>query len=370
MTLFEHPQPGPPWASPNGTSPGTSRRAEPIPSPLDVPPGALPAPSSAELLAGGEMQAYLARLESERKRIGRRNRYLAAVLCGAVAVVAVVLWAVYRATLGAYAVLEEVRVEQHPIHQGRLDIAFRVASPGKVHCRRVSGEIETDLVDYFPAPTEIERPWSWVYEPGEDIRLTLRYRSGLWRRTFERTFPTSRRADIVVLIDATGSMSPSIDELREKCVVLAERLARQSLQPRFALLGFGDTSDGEWLDNRGFTSDVREFQTWAGRLKRFDGGDLPESALDALQAALELPLDPAAIRRFYLVTDAAYHQPSASGATAAELASRLVEQRVALYVFSRASLEEIYRVLVGSSGRFREIENFGQALSEGRILED
>lgn len=370
MTLFEQPQPGPPWAPPNGPRPETPRRAEPGPPAVAGPPGLPPAPSSAELLSGGEMQAYLARLESERARIGRRNRYLAATLAAAVAAVAVAIWAVYRATLGAYAVLDEVRVEQHPIHQGRLDIAFRVVSPGKVHCRRASGAVETDLVDFFPAPTEVERPWSWVYEPGKDLRVTLRYRSGLWRRTFERDFPTSDRADIVVLIDTTGSMSPSIDQLREKCVAFAQRLARQSLQPRFALLGFGDTSDGEWLDNRGFTSDAREFQAWVGQLRRFDGGDLPESALDALEAALELPFEETALRRFYLVTDAAYHEPSASGATAAELAGRLVEQRVALDVFSRASLEETYRVLVGSAGRFREIENFGQALSEGRILED
>jgi hypothetical protein len=41
-----------------------------------------------------------------------------------------------------------------------------------------------------------------------------------------------------------------------------------------------------------------------------------------------------------------------------------------LSVFSRAELEGDYRDLLGQTGRFQEIENFGTVLSEGRVLED
>ena len=76
------------------------------------------------------------------------------------------------------------------------------------------------------------------------------------------------------------------------------------------------------------------------------------------------------MRRFYLVTDAQFHEPSRSGATAADLASQLGEQRVLLDVFSRRQYEADYQKLVSDSGRFQEIQNFGSALSEARVLED
>jgi hypothetical protein len=329
-----------------------------------------PGPPAADMMAGPEMQAYLRRLQADERRIGGRNRWLGAALAAAVVLLAAALWGVYRATIGAYAVLDDLRVEQHPINPGRIEIAFRVVSPGKVHCRRASGAMETDLIDYFHAPCEVERPWSWAYEPGKDVRVSLWYRRGLWRRELSRSFPTPTRADIVVLIDTTGSMSPSIAELKEKCVTYAEQLQRQAIEPRFALVGFGDVAEGDWLDLYGFTSDILEFQLWTESLKRFDGGDLPESALDALEEALALPLDPGALRRFYLVTDAAYHEPSRSGATAEMIAERLAAERVSLQVFSRPAFADDYGKLLGDAGRFLEIENFGRVLAEGRLIED
>jgi hypothetical protein len=125
-----------------------------------------------------------------------------------------------------------------------------------------------------------------------------------------------------------------------------------------------------WLDVHGFTDDVAEFQEWVSGIGRFDGGDLPESALDALEEALKLPFHDGAIRRFYLVTDARYHEPTRSGLTAVELAAQLEAQRVLLHVFSRSQYEDDYRKLLGETGRLDPIEGFGRMLSEGRVLED
>jgi hypothetical protein len=267
-------------------------------------------------------------------------------------------------------VLEDVAVTRNPANQGRLELAFNVVSPGKVYYRRQSGAIETDVIDTFLGPGPIKRSWSWTYEPGQPIDVTLWYRQGLFRGTYRERFPTASRADIVVLIDTTGSMSREIAELRQKCAAFSERLNRQALKHRFALIGFGDAGEGPWLDVHPFTSDVRDFQRSVGRVKRFDGGDLPESGLDALEEALKLPFDPDAVRRFYLVTDARFHQPTRTGATVADIAGRLGKQRVLLYVFSRRQYEANYAGLLGATGRFEEIENFGKVLSEGRVLED
>jgi len=333
---------------------------------LDAPPG----PPQADMMASAEMQAYLAQLRDEERRIGLRNRFLWGGLGAGLLVLLLILWGVYRSTVGAYAVIDELEVRQHPVEQGRLEFRFRVLLPGKVHCRRVSDGVQTDLIDHFDAACTVDRPWSWTYRPGRPIELTLWYRRGLLRRTYRSSFPTTDRADIVILMDTTGSMSPQIDELKQKCVAFSAQLKRQALEHRFALLGFGDTAEGPWLDRHEFTPDVGQFVAAVDNVKRFDGGDFPESALDALEEALRLPYAERALRRFYLVTDAAYHDPTRSGLSAEQIAARLKKQQVMLRVFSKREFEADYAKLLGETGKFQEIEHFGRVLSEGRLLGD
>jgi hypothetical protein len=320
--------------------------------------------------ASAEVQAWIATLQQEDDLLGRQNRVLLIVFSVGIVVLLTVAATVHRWTVGSYAVLDNVRIERQPTSQGRIEIAFQVRSPGRVRYLRTSGEHRTELFDYFSRPGLVERSWAWTYEPGEDIEVSLTCRRGFWRRTATAAFPTADSADIVILIDTTGSMSPSIQQLQEKCGQFSEQLTRQALDHRFALIGFGDISEGEWLDRRKFTDDVHDFRTQVAEIARFDGGDLPESALDAIEAALDLPFDDSAMRRFYLVTDAAFHAPTGSGASVGEIAARLEAERVRLDVFSRPQFEADYQPLTGSSGRFREVENFGKVLEEGRVLED
>ena len=341
------------------------------PRPAVRPPGGRPLPPPrVDMMASREMQEWIARLQRERRRLGVRNRYLTVLLAAAVVLLIAVVWSVYHATVGAYAVLDDVRIAHDPANQARLLFSFRVVSPGKVYYRRTSGNVATDVIDYFHAAGEVQRSWSWTYEPGKSLDVTVWFRRGLLRRVRAEQFPTSSRADIVFLIDTTGSMSRSIAELKEKCVTFSEALTKQALEHRFALIGFGDAKEGAWLDKHGFTSDVGQLRKSVDGIKRFDGGDLPESALDALEEALTIPCDPAAIRRFYLVTDAPFHDPARTGATARQIAQRLEAERVVLHVFSRREYRQEYVRLLGDSGRFQEIESFGKVLSEGCILED
>ena len=100
-------------------------------------------------------------------------------------------------------------------------------------------------------------------------------------------------------------------------------------------------------------------------MKRFDGGDLPESALDALEVALALPFDPKAMRPLYLVTDAPYHEPAKSGATAKDIADRLAKEQVLLYVFSRPEYAADYARVIGDSGRFQELGGLWHRVERG-----
>ncbi len=317
-----------------------------------------------------EIQAWIASLEAQTKSLGKRNRYLGVLFVVGLLIFLAVLGLLYQAAVRSYAVLEDVQISRQPANQGRLKISFQVVQPGKVYFHRRSGTNQTEVIDTFKAAGVQERQWSWVYEPGKDIDVFLRYRGPLWRRSQRAAFPTAERADIVMLIDTTGSMSRSIATLKDKCVQFSEALKQKQLKHRFALIGFGDTHESEWKDQYDFTTDVEVFKESVAGIKRFDGGDLPESALDAIEAALALPFDEQATRRFYLVTDAPFHDPSQSGVSAVDLAKRLAEKQVLLSIFTRQAFAADYQQLLADSGSVQAIEDFGQVLSEGRILED
>jgi hypothetical protein len=330
----------------------------------------LPSKPSVNLASSAEVQAWIAKLETENRSIGRRNLVLLLALGAGLLLLTLVLWRLYQSGIQSYAVLEDVAISRNPANQGRLEISFRVAKPGKVLYERTSGGIRTEVADYFDRPGDIRRSWSWVYEPGKDIRIGVWYRSAFWRRSRTASFPTEKQADIVVLLDTTGSMSHCIEVLKHKCIDFSKRLTEQSLEHRFALIGFGDTQEEAWLDKHDFTDKVEQFQQWVSTVQRFDGGDVPESSLDAIETALALPFRKNAIRRMILVTDAPYHEVTASGAKAADIAARLQQQRILLEVFSRAEFQSNYAPLVGDSGKFENLEDFGKVLAEGRILED
>jgi hypothetical protein len=317
-----------------------------------------------------ELQRWIASLEAENVSAGRRGKLLIVVFLFGLALLLALLGWLYQTTVRSYAVLDGVEIAQNPASQGRVEIAFDVRRPGRVFLARRSGGITTEVMDYFEQPGRQTRSWSWLFEPGEPIDVRVRYRGWLWRREQSRSFPTSSKADIVILIDTTGSMNRSIATLRDRCVQFSEAMRQQRIQHRFALVGFGDAAEPEWRDVRAFTDDVAVFRSGVEGLRRFDGGDLPESALDALLAALELPFDEQAMRRFFLVTDARFHAPAKSGESAAVVAQRLAERRVLLQVFTQPEIRGEYQPLVGSAGRVQTIADFGQVLSEGRILED
>jgi hypothetical protein len=345
----------------------TASTATPSPSP-DATRPRRPGPPGTS--TSSEIQAWIASLEAQHKSLGKRNRYLGVFLGLGLLLLAVILWWLYQAGVRSYAVLEEVQIARHPANQARLQISFRVVTPGKVYFRRRSGQIEAEVIDYFKTPGKQVRQWSWIYEPGQDIHVSLVYRGLLWRKGRAQTFPTAKQADIVVLMDTTGSMSRSIATLQEKCGAFSQALQAKQLQHRFALIGFGDTSEDEWLDRHEFTGDVRQFQQAVAGIRRFDGGDLPESALDALEAALTLPFAQRATARLYLVTDAQYHEPAKSGATAADLVKKMAERQILLNVFTRREFFADYQKLTAGSGNVQTLEEFGQVLSEGRVLED
>ena len=113
-------------------------------------------------------------------------------------------------------------------------------------------------------------------------------------------------ADIVFVIDTTGSMNDKIDGLIESCQTFVDRLATRHIDWAVAVVGFGDlTVEGDRIVATQFSSSTERVKALLRGLPRYSGGgNEGESSLEALRAALRQPgYRPGAMKVFVLITD-------------------------------------------------------------------
>jgi von Willebrand factor type A domain-containing protein len=114
------------------------------------------------------------------------------------------------------------------------------------------------------------------------------------------------RADLVFVIDTTGSMNDKIDGLIESCETFVDRLAKKHIDWAAAVVGFGDlTVEGDRIVATQFSSNAGRVKTLLRGIPRYSGGgNEGESSLEALQAALSQPgFRDEAIKVLVLITD-------------------------------------------------------------------
>ena len=121
------------------------------------------------------------------------------------------------------------------------------------------------------------------------------------------------QADIVFIIDATGSMSEEIKAVKENISGFVDTLSSKGVSASLALVSYQDLeADGEnstqvhknGADN--WFYDVDSYKNAIASLTLGDGGDYPECALDALETSRLLDMRASAGKIFVLVTDANY----------------------------------------------------------------
>jgi hypothetical protein len=163
--------------------------------------------------------------------------------------------------------------------------------------------------------------------------------------------------DLVFLVDATGSMQTSIDDLRNYIVMLMGLL--DELRPvvigsqafvidwRARVCGYRDVpEDGEeWFVDNPFVSDSAALESQLDKLEAKGGGDEPESLLDGLWKVATCgatekgdPPDPLkwrhryrAVRFVMVFTDATYHEEMSIGEARGgtwEDAAKVIEQEL------------------------------------------
>ena len=105
-------------------------------------------------------------------------------------------------------------------------------------------------------------------------------------------------ADIIFLLDISGSMKPCIDGLRENIFSFVDTLTGADANNdcpvkdwRIKVAGYRDAEDdpSNWWEEFPFTRSVEEVKSNFGKFQAKGGGDEPESLLDALHKLATMP---------------------------------------------------------------------------------
>ncbi|MEU3765868.1 vWA domain-containing protein [Amycolatopsis keratiniphila] len=128
--------------------------------------------------------------------------------------------------------------------------------------------------------------------------------------------------DIVLCVDATASMKPTLDNVKHSALSFPGRLVQEmaakgreirSLRLKvIAFRDFGDRADDALAESRflRIPSQVDEFESTVSALSPGGGGDIPESGLEALAVAMHSAWEKGLDRRRHVIvifTDAPAH---------------------------------------------------------------
>ncbi|MEU5051585.1 vWA domain-containing protein [Streptomyces sp. NPDC021096] len=137
--------------------------------------------------------------------------------------------------------------------------------------------------------------------------------------------------DIVLCIDATGSMFPVLDNVKSSALQFHDRLndvmakkGKAISQLRLKTIAFRDFGDdpGSAIEQTDFLhlpSQAKGFEQFVRGIEASGGGDIPESGLEALALAINAPWETGLDRRRHVIvmfTDAPAHPLGTVGTTA------------------------------------------------------
>jgi len=172
-------------------------------------------------------------------------------------------------------------------------------------------------------------------------------------------------ADIVFVVDISGSMAPCIDALRKNIEAFIDSLSHgdgNSVAPvrdwRGKVVGYRDIESAEseglpWVVDNAFVRDVSALKAQLAALKAEGGGDEPESLLDTLFKVASMPATPKgaqteeadkwryrsdAARVVIVFTDASFKEtmslPEAKGGSLQDVANVVMANRIILSLFA------------------------------------
>jgi hypothetical protein len=169
------------------------------------------------------------------------------------------------------------------------------------------------------------------------------------------------RLDVHFLIDATGSMSDEIQQLKENMITISERIHALPSNPdvRFGMTIYRDRGDLFVSRSFEFTPDIEAFTEELRNIMAEGGGDYAESLNEGLHNAVHLPewRVEETVSLIFLVADAPPHLDYANDYDYAEDVFDAVERGIKIFTLASSGLDDqgeyIFRQLAQiSSGKF------------------
>ena len=169
------------------------------------------------------------------------------------------------------------------------------------------------------------------------------------------------RLDVHFLIDATGSMSDEIQQLKENMITISERIHALPSNPdvRFGMTIYRDRGDLFISRTFDFTPDIETFTSELAKVVAEGGGDYPESLNEGLHNAIHLPewRMEETVSLIFLVADAPPQLIYANDYDYAEEVFEAVERGIKIFPLASSGLDDqgeyIFRQLAQiSSGKF------------------
>jgi Mg-chelatase subunit ChlD len=174
----------------------------------------------------------------------------------------------------------------------------------------------------------------------------------------------ANQADIVFVLDVTGSMGNEIDAVKDNIVEFTDSLSLRQIDFRLGMVTFLDIIENVY----DFTSSVPEFQAYLAAQFAHGGGDYPENSLDALMAATEFEFRPNARRIIIWITDARYHiDNSYTPYTPQDVVNEMLGASIVTHCIGNASEQTDFYdpITIPTGGSFYDINgNFQDILLE------
>ncbi len=111
-------------------------------------------------------------------------------------------------------------------------------------------------------------------------------------------------ADIIFVLDVTGSMGDEIAGVKNNIIEFADSLSERGIDYQLGMVTFLDVIENTYP----FTSDINQFKSWINEQYSHGGGDSPENSLDALMNASQFSFRNDSKRMIIWITDERYHE--------------------------------------------------------------
>jgi len=170
------------------------------------------------------------------------------------------------------------------------------------------------------------------------------------------------KADIIFVLDVTGSMTEEINGVKNNIIEFTDSLSARGVDFKLGLVTFLDVIENTYA----FTSNVQTFYNQVSIQRAHGGDDYPENSLQALLTASQFPFRPDAKRMIIWITDAAFHINNAvTQLTKEQVVNELLLKSVQVHCIGNAAeqLNFYDQIIINTGGDFFNINgNFRDVL--------